>query len=196
MKKNTLTIIIVIGVIVILAIWMMNSYNSMVALQETVTTKWANVESQYQRRSDLIPNLVATVKGYAAHESATLEGVVAARAKATSITIDPSNCTPEQLAEYQKAQGELGMALGRLMAISENYPDLKANTNFLELQEQLEGTENRIQVSRREYNETVQVYNTKIRQFPGNIVAGMFGFNQMNKFEADEEAKNAPKVEF
>lgn len=196
MKKNTLILIIVIGVIAVIAFWMMNAYNSMVALQEEVTTKWSNVESQYQRRADLIPNLVATVKGYAAHESETLEGVVSARAKATSITIDPSNCTPEQLAEYQKAQGELGSALGRLMAISENYPDLKANTNFLELQEQLEGTENRIQVSRREYNETVQVYNTKIRQFPSNIIASMFSFSQMNKFEADSEAKNAPKVEF
>lgn len=196
MKKNTLILIIVIGVIAVIAFWMMNAYNSMVALQEEVTTKWSNVESQYQRRADLIPNLVATVKGYAAHESETLEGVVSARAKATSITIDPSNCTPEQLAEYQKAQGELGSALGRLMAISENYPDLKANTNFLELQEQLEGTENRIQVSRREYNETVQVYNTKIRQFPSNIIASMFSFSLMNKFEADQEAKNAPKVEF
>lgn len=196
MKKNTLILIIVIGVIAVIAFWMMNAYNSMVALQEEVTTKWSNVESQYQRRADLIPNLVATVKGYAAHESETLEGVVSARAKATSITIDPSNCTPEQLAEYQNAQGELGSALGRLMAISENYPDLKANTNFLELQEQLEGTENRIQVSRREYNETVQVYNTKIRQFPSNIIASMFSFSLMNKFEADQEAKNAPKVEF
>lgn len=196
MKKQTLFLIVVIGLIAIIGLWLAKSYNTMVALQEEVTTKWANVESQYQRRSDLIPNLVATVKGYATHESETLEGVIAARSKATSITIDPSNCTPEQLAEYQKAQGELGSALGRLMAISENYPDLKANTNFLELQEQLEGTENRIQVSRREYNETVQVYNTKIRQFPGNIVASMFDFAQMNKFEADEVAKQAPKVEF
>ena len=196
MKKSTLTLIIIVAVVALLAIWLISSYNTMVALNEEVTTKWSNVESQYQRRADLIPNLVATVKGYAAHESETLEGVVEARAKATAITIDPSNCTPEQLAAYQNAQGELGSALGRLMAISENYPDLKANTNFLELQEQLEGTENRIQVSRREYNETVQVYNTRIRQFPANIVASMFGFNTMVKFEADEAAKQAPKVEF
>lgn len=196
MKKSTLTIIIVVAVIAIVALWMASGYNGMVAVQEEATTKWANVESNYQRRADLIPNLVSTVKGYAAHESETLEAVVEARSKASSITVDPTDITPEQFAEYQRAQAEVGGALNRLMAVAESYPDLKANQNFLDLQQQLESTENRINASRREYNEAVQMYNTSVRRFPNNILAGLFGFDRMNKFEADESAKQAPKVEF
>ena len=152
--------------------------------------------STYQRRADLIPNLVETVKGYAAHEKETLEGVVAARSKATSITLDPENMTPEKLKEFQQAQGELGSALGRLIAIQENYPDLKANENFRDLQVQLEGTENRINEARNSYNATVQKYNVVIRSFPKNIFAGLFGFSQMTKFEAEAGAEKAPQVKF
>ena len=150
----------------------------------------------YQRRADLIPNLVNTVKGYATHEKSTLEGVIEARSKATQIKVDVENLTPEALAKYQKAQGELGSALGRLLAITENYPDLKANQNFLELQSQLEGTENRITVERQKYNETARVYNTSIREFPRNILASMFGFEKKPYFEAQEGSNVAPKVEF
>jgi len=196
MKKSTLSLIIVIAVIALAALWLASGYNKMVSAQEEVTTRWSNVESQYQRRADLIPNLVNTVKGYAAHESSTLEAVIAARNNASNIQIDPSNMTPEQFAEYQKAQNEVGGALGRLLAVAENYPDLKANQNFLELQEQLEGTENRIQYARREYNEGVQAYNTMVRRFPNNIIAGLFGFDRMTKFEAAEGADQAPTVEF
>lgn len=196
MKKSTLTIIIIIAVVVIAALWLASAYNKMVSAQEEVTTRWSNVESQYQRRADLIPNLVNTVKGYAEHESSTLEAVIAARNNASNIKIDPANMTPEQFAEYQKAQNEVGGALGRLLAVAESYPDLKANQNFLELQEQLEGTENRIQYARREYNEGVQIYNTMVRRFPNNIVAGIFGFDKMDKFEAAEGAEVAPTVQF
>ncbi len=196
MKKSILGIIIAVAVIAILVLWMAGGYNKMVAADEQVSTKWSNVESQYQRRADLIPNLVSTVKGYAAHESETLEAVVEARAKAQSITIDPANMTPEQFAEYQKAQNEVGGALSRLIAVAESYPDLKANQNFLDLQQQLESTENRIQVSRREFNESVEVYNKSVRSFPNNILAGMFGFERKSKFEAEAGAENAPKVEF
>lgn len=196
MKKSTLSLIIVLAVIVLAVLWLASGYNKMVAAQEEVTTLWSNVESQYQRRADLIPNLVNTVKGYAQHESSTLEAVIAARNNASSFKIDPANITPEQFAEYQKAQNEVGGALGRLLAVAENYPDLKANQNFLELQEQLEGTENRIQYARREYNEGVQVYNTMVRRFPNNIIAGLFGFDKMDKFEAAEGAEKAPTVEF
>ena len=150
----------------------------------------------YQRRADLIPNLVATVKGYAAHEQETLEGVISARSKATQITVDPQNLTPDEIAKYQKAQGELGSALGKLLAITENYPDLKANENFMALQSQLEGTENRIAVERQKFNETARGYNTVIRQFPKNIVAGMFGFEKKPYFEAQEGAQQAPEVKF
>lgn len=196
MKKSILGIIIAVAVIAILVLWMAGGYNKMVAADEQVSTKWSNVESQYQRRADLIPNLVSTVKGYAAHESETLEAVVEARTKAQSITIDPANMTPEQFAEYQKAQNEVGGALSRLIAVAESYPDLKANQNFLDLQQQLESTENRIQVSRREFNESVEVYNKSVRSFPNNILAGMFGFERKSKFEAEAGAENAPKVEF
>jgi len=196
MKKSSLTIVIIIAVVVLAVLWIASGYNRMVSAQEEVTTRWSNVESQYQRRADLIPNLVNTVKGYAEHESSTLEAVIAARNNASNIKIDPSKMTPEQFAEYQKAQNEVGGAIGRLLAVAESYPDLKANQNFLELQEQLEGTENRIQYARREYNEGVQGYNTMVRRFPNNIIAGFFGFDKMDKFEAAEGAEQAPTVEF
>lgn len=188
--------IVVLGVLAILGLWVMNTYNKLVEQEETVESAWSQVENQYQRRADLVPNLVATVKGYATHEQATFEGVMEARAKATQITIDPANATPEQLAAYQAAQGELSQALGRLMAVAENYPELKANENFLSLQSQLEGTENRCTVARQQFNETARNYNTIVRRFPGNIIAMVFGFERKPYFEADEEAKHAPKVEF
>lgn len=188
--------ILVLAVLGIAVLWVMNTYNRMVEQEEVVEASWSQVENQYQRRADLVPNLVATVKGYASHEQETLEGVMEARAKATQITIDPANATPEQLAAYQKAQGELSQALGRLMAVAESYPELKANENFLNLQSQLEGTENRCTIARQQFNEDARNYNTLIRRFPGNIVASIFGFEKKPYFEADEEAKHAPKVEF
>lgn len=195
MKKHK-TLIAVIAAVVLLVLWCTTKYNGMVTQEEKISTAWSNVETQYQRRADLIPNLVNTVKGYAKHESETLEGVVAARSKATQITIDPDNLTPEKLAQYQKAQGDVTTALGKLLAITENYPDLKANQNFSELQAQLEGTENRITESRRLYNEAVQDYNLMARRFPGNIVASLFGFSPKAKFEAAEGAEKAPEVKF
>lgn len=193
MKKSSI-ILIVIAVLAV--IWGVSAYNGLVTMDENVNTEWANVETQYQRRADLIPNLVNTVKGYAAHESETLESVIAARSKATQITIDPANLTPEKLAEYQEAQGAVTSALGKLLAISESYPDLKANQNFLELQAQLEGTENRINEARRKFNNVAKEYNTAIRRFPKSILAGMFGFDKRAYFEAAESAQNAPVVEF
>ncbi len=195
MKKNK-GLIITIVVIALVAIWGISSYNGLVSMDENVSNQWANVETQYQRRSDLIPNLVNTVKGYAKHESQTLESVMAARSQATQVKIDPSNCTPQQLAAYQKAQGDVTTALGKLLAITENYPDLKANQNFLELQSQLEGTENRINVARKDFNDTAKKYNTSLRRFPRNIVASMFGFEKRNYFEAEAGAEKAPKVGF
>lgn len=195
MKKNK-GLIITIVVIVLVALWGISSYNGLVGMDENVSNKWANVETQYQRRSDLIPNLVNTVKGYAKHESQTLEAVMAARSQATQVKIDPSNCTPQQLAAYQKAQGDVTTALGKLLAITENYPDLKANQNFLELQSQLEGTENRINVARKDFNDSAKEYNTSLRRFPRNIIASMFGFEKRNYFEAEAGAEKAPKVEF
>mgnify|MGYP002767901786 FL=1 len=195
MKKNK-GLIITIVVIALVAIWGISSYNGLVSMDENVNNQWANVETQYQRRSDLIPNLVNTVKGYAKHESQTLEAVMAARSQATQVKIDPSNCTPQQLAAYQKAQGDVTTALGKLLAITENYPDLKANQNFLELQSQLEGTENRINVARKDFNDTAKKYNTSLRRFPRNIIASMFGFEKRNYFEAEAGAEKAPKVEF
>lgn len=195
MKKNK-TLIFIIAAIILIGAWAASTYNSMVGVQEAATTAFANVQSTYQRRADLIPNLVETVKGYAAHEKQTLEDVVAARSKATQITIDPSNMTPEKLKEFQQAQGELGSALGRLLAIQENYPDLKANENFRDLQKQLEGTENRINEARSKYNVAVQQYNVVIRSFPTNILSRMFGFSQMTKFEAEAGAEKAPQVKF
>ena len=195
MKKNKGWIIA--GVVILaLVLWGVSGYNSLVGMDEEVNGKWANVETQYQRRSDLLPNLVSTVKGYAAHEKSTLEAVMAARSQATQVKIDPSNCTPQQLAAYQKAQGDVTTALGKLLAISENYPQLKANENFLELQSQLEGTENRINTARRDFNEAAKGYNTTIRRFPKNILAGMFGFAKKAYFEAEQGAEKAPKVEF
>ena len=195
MKKNK-GLIITIVVIVLVALWGILSYNGLVGMDENVSNQWANVETQYQRRSDLIPNLVNTVKGYAKHESQTLEAVMAARSQATQVRIDPSNCTPQQLAAYQKAQGDVATALGKLLAITENYPDLKANQNFLELQSQLEGTENRINVARKDFNDSAKEYNTSLRRFPRNIIASMFGFEKRNYFEAEAGAEKAPKVEF
>ena len=195
MKKNK-GLIITIVVIVLVALWGILSYNGLVGMDENVSNQWANVETQYQRRSDLIPNLVNTVKGYAKHESQTLEAVMAARSQATQVKIDPSNCTPQQLAAYQKAQGDVTTALGKLLAITENYPDLKANQNFLELQSQLEGTENRITVARKDFNDAANVYNASIRRFPKNILAGIFGFEKHAYFEAEAGAEKSPKVEF
>ena len=193
MKKST---IIVIALVAIVAIWAVSGYNSLVKMDESVSTAWSNVENQYQRRADLIPNLVNTVKGYAAHEKETLEAVMSARSKATQMTVDADNLTPEKLQEYQKAQGEIGAALGRLLAITEAYPDLKANDNFKELQAQLEGTENRISVERRNFNEVARSYNTAVRTFPKTIIASMFGFDKRPYFEAEEGANKAPEVQF
>lgn len=193
MKKST---IIILAVIAVVAVWAVTGYNRLVKADEAVSTAWSNVENQYQRRADLIPNLVNTVKGYAAHEKETLDAVVAARTRATQVAVDAENLTPEMLQEYQKAQNEVGMALGRLIAIAEAYPDLKANANFLELQAQLEGTENRISVERRNFNEVAKKYNTSIRTFPRNMLAGMFGFEKRPYFEAQEGAENVPVVQF
>ena len=193
MKRNT---IIIIAAIVAIVGYCMSSYNTLVGQDEAVGTAWSNVENQYQRRVDLIPNLVNTVKGYASHEKETFEAVVSARAKATQTTVDIDDLTPEKIAAYQKAQGELGSALGRLLAITENYPELKANENFKELQAQLEGTENRISTERHKFNEVAKTYNTSIRRFPKNIIASMFGFEKRPYFEAQEGAGKAPEVKF
>ena len=198
MKIKTLWIVLA-AVVVLLLIFggcTVGKYNTLVADSNEVENAWGKVQTAYQRRADLIPNLVSTVKGYAKHESETLENVMAARAKATQVTINSDNLTPEKLKQYQAAQGELSQALGRLMAVSENYPNLKANENFSELQAQLEGTENRINESRQIYNSAVQTYNVSVRRFPANIVAGMFGFDKKNQFEAEAGAEKAPKVEF
>lgn len=193
MKRNT---IIIIAAIVAIVGYCMSSYNTLVGQDEAVGTAWSNVENQCQRRVDLIPNLVNTVKGYASHEKETFEAVVSARAKATQTTVDIDDLTPEKIAAYQKAQGELGSALGRLLAITENYPELKANENFKELQAQLEGTENRISTERHKFNEVAKTYNTSIRRFPKNIIASMFGFEKRPYFEAQEGAEKAPEVKF
>lgn len=193
MKKGTVILLVVLGV---LALSMVGTYNSIITADEGITKSWADVETQYQRRSDLIPNLVNTVKGYATHEQETLEGVVEARSKATQITVDPQNLTPEAIAEYNEAQGAVSSALGKLLMIQESYPDLKANENFRDLQSQLEGTENRISVARSRYNESVQEYNIKIRRFPQNVIASLFGFDKKTPFEAAEGADMAPVVEF
>ena len=195
-SKGLIITIAVIAVIIVAAIWGVSVYNGLVNSEEDVNKQWANVESQYQRRADLIPNLVATVKGYATHEKETLENVVNARAKATQVKVDAENLTPEKMQEYQAAQGELGSALGKLLMVVENYPELKANQNFLELQAQLEGTENRIQVERMRYNEVAGEFNKAIRIFPKSLIASLTGFNRKPYFESDEAAKDAPKVEF
>ena len=193
MSKNTL---IIIAVVVVAVLWGISAYNGMVNVEEQATTEWAKVQSAYQRRADLIPNLVETVKGYASHEKQTLEDVVNARAKATSINVNAENLSAEQLQQVQAAQGELSQALGRLIAVSEAYPDLKANENFRDLQVQLEGTENRINEARNSFNTAVQNYNVKIRRFPNSLLAGIFGFDKMTKFEADASAQKAPEVKF
>ena len=185
-----------IGIVAVVAIYFYATYNGFVNREEGMKTAWSNVETQYQRRSDLIPNLVNTVKGYAAHETQTLTEVTEARAKATSINLSTDDLTPESLADFQRAQSEVRSALGRLIAVAERYPDLKANQNFLELQSQLEGTENRIAVPRKDFNEAAQRYNVAIRRFPANIVARLCGFEQKPYFTADEGTAAAPKVEF
>lgn len=193
MKKSTIIVLVIVAVV---AIWGITGYNGLVKADEALNTAWSNVENQYQRRADLIPNLVNTVKGYAEHEKETLDAVVAARTRATQVTVDAENLTPEKLQEYQKIQNEVGAALGRLLAVAEAYPDLKANANFLELQAQLEGTENRISVERRNFNEAAKSYNTSIRTFPRSILAGMFGFEKRPYFEAQKGMENAPVVQF
>lgn len=194
-KKN-LGLVITIAIVAVVLIWGVSGYNGLVSMDEGVQNKWADVETQYQRRADLIPNLVNTVKGYAAHEKETLEGVVKARSEATSVKVDPENMTAEQMAQYQKAQNGVSSALSKLLLVVEKYPDLKANQNFLELQSQLEGTENRITVARRDFNGAAKEYNTAIRKFPKNILAGMFGFEKKTYFEAEEGAEKAPEVQF
>lgn len=193
MKKSN---IIIIAVIAIVAIWAISGYNGMVNKEETVSNAWANVEAAYQRRADLIPQLVNTVKGYANHEKTTLDAVVSARTKATQMTVDVGELTEENIQKYQEAQGEVGAAIGRLLAITESYPELKANENFSELQAQLEGTENRINEVRKNYNASVKEYNVSVRKFPNNILAGMFGFERKAEFKAEEGASKAPEVQF
>lgn len=188
--------IILAAIVAMFAMTSCSTYNGMVTKEEAVKTAWSNVELQYQRRADLIPNLVATVKGYASHEESTLKAVVDARAKATSVNVSVDDLNEETLAAYQKAQSSVTSALGRLIAVSENYPDLKANQNFLELQAQLEGTENRITVAHKEFNEATQAYNIAIRKFPANLIAMLFSFKQKPYFASDEGASQAPKVEF
>ena len=185
-----------IGVVAVVAIFFYVTYNGFVNKEEGVNAAWSNVETQYQRRSDLIPNLVNTVKGYVAHESQTLASVTEARARATSINLSAGELTPERLTQYQQAQAEVRTALGRLIAVAESYPDLKANQNFIELQSQLEGTENRIAVARKDFNDAARKYNVAVRRFPSNLVAALFGFDQKPYFEAAEGTETAPQVEF
>ena len=185
-----------IGVVAVVAIFFYATYNGFIGKEEGVNAAWSNVETQYQRRSDLIPSLVNTVKGYAAHESQTLASVTEARARATSINLSAGELTPERLAQFQQAQAEVRSALGRLIAVAESYPDLKANQNFIELQSQLEGTENRIAVARKDFNDAARKYNVAVRRFPSNLVAALFGFDQKPYFEAAEGTETAPQVEF
>ncbi len=195
-NKTPFVLIGIVALIILIGGWLMSGYNDMVELDENVNREWSQVENQYQRRLDLIPNLVNVVKGYASHEKETLEGVIEARAKATQTTIDPSNMTEEQLASFQKAQDGLSGALNRLMVVVEKYPELKANENFLQLQAQLEGTENRITVARKGYNDAATIYNKKVRRFPNSMLAGIFGFSVRPQFKAQEGAESAPMVQF
>lgn len=195
-KKKIIWIVVIVVAVLAIFGWIKNSYNGMVSKQEGVESQWAQVENVYQRRADLIPNLVATVKGYAEHESSTLTAVINARAKATSITLDPTDLEPEDIAKFQAAQDELSGALSRLLVSVEQYPDLKANQNFLELQSQLEGTENRITVERQKFNDKAKEYNQYVRSFPRNIIAGMFDFEKVGYFKAAAGSEVAPKVEF
>lgn len=193
MKKSTL---ILIGAVVLIGIFAVSAYNGLVNKQEQLHSEWAQVETQYQRRSDLIPNLVATVKGYAKHESNTLREVMEARSKATQININPDKLDAESIAQYNKAQGELSQALGRLLMITENYPDLKASEQFTSLQAELSGCENRISVARDRYNDAAKKYNISRRRFPNNLFASAFGFSEVAYFKADEGSEKAPKVSF
>lgn len=196
MKSKWLIPGIIIGAILLLAMIVVGGYNGLVGQRESVNKTFANLQAQYQRRADLVPNLVNTVKGAANFEKTTLTDVTNARAKATSITIDPSNATPEQLAQYQQAQGQLSQALGRLLAVTENYPDLKATAAFRDLQVQLEGTENRITVARKDYNDVAAAYNARVQTFPTSLTAGIFGFKTFPYFQADTGAEKAPTVDF
>lgn len=196
MKKSYIVIAVLILIAILVYSSFKGSYNKMVNMDESVKSSWSQVENVYQRRADLIPNLVNTVKGYASHEKEALQGVIEARAKATSTQINANNLSPEKLQQFQQAQGALSSALSRLMVVVERYPNLKANQNFLELQAQLEGTENRIAVERRKFNKQVQTYNSYIRSFPKNIYANMFGFEQKAYFKAEESASEAPEVQF
>jgi LemA protein len=195
MKSRT-GLFIILGIVVILIFWGCGGYNGLVTQDESVKKAWNNVQSDYQRRADLIPNLVNTVKGEANFEQTTLQNVIQARASATQIKIDAADLTPEKLQQYQAAQGQLSQSLGRLLAVAENYPTLRANDAFRGLQAQLEGTENRIKVSRNDFNAAVQDYNVKVRTFPMNIFAGIFGFHVKQGFTADPGSQNAPKVDF
>jgi len=196
MKTRNIGLFVVLGILLILVMWGCGGYNSLVKQDEDVKNKWNNVQSQYQRRADLIPNLVNTVKGEANFEQTTLQNVIEARAKAIQMRIDPSELTPEKLQQFQQAQGQLSQALGRLLVLTENYPNLRANDAFRNLQTQLEGTENRIAVARNDFNAAVNTYNTKVRSFPTNIFASIMGFKPRQGFTADEGSQNAPKVDF
>ena len=196
MKSRNLVLIVILAVILVLGGCSCNGYNKMVSLDENVKAKWNNVQSDYQRRSDLIPNLVSTVKGAANFEQTTLTQVIEARAKATSVNINADNLTPEKMAQFQQAQGQLGGALSRLLVVAEQYPQLQATQSFRDLQAQLEGTENRIKVSRNDFNSSVQEYNSVVRRFPNNIFSGMFGFKVKEGFKAESGAEKAPKVQF
>lgn len=196
MNRKWLVPGIIVGIVAILAMIVVGGYNGLVGQRENVNKTFGNLQSQYQRRADLVPNLVNTVKGASNFEQETLTQVTEARAKATSISIDPSNATPQQLAQYQQSQGELSQALGRLLAVTENYPELKSVATFQDLQVQLEGTENRIAVARQDYNDVVTTYNTTISSFPTNITAALFGFDRFETFKADAGAEEAPTVDF
>ena len=196
MKKSTVTLLVVVGILVVLVGWIVGAYNGLVTLDEETNGKWAQVESAYQRRADLIPNLVNTVKGYADFEKETLTGVIEARSKATGITLNANDLSPETIANFQAAQSELSGALSRLMVTVERYPDLKANQNFLGLQSQLEGTENRIKIERDRFNTSIKNFNSTIRKFPKTIIASSFGFEKKGYFEADQGTENAPEVSF
>ncbi len=196
MKGSMKAILVIVALVVIALVWGVGTYNGLVHKQESVNTAWSQVENQYQRRADLIPNLVETVKGYAAHERETLEGVIEARSKATSTKVDANNMTEEAMANFQQSQDQLSSALSRLMVVVERYPDLKANENFKDLQSQLEGTENRIATARMDFNNIAKGYNVEVRKFPKNLIAGMLGFAQRPYYKADEGAATAPKVEF
>ena len=196
MNRSTIILLSVLGGFVLILLWGIGAYNRLVGLSESTESQWANVQSAYQRRADLIPNLVSTVKGYADFEQSTLTDVIEARSKATSVQISADNLTPEKVAEFQKAQGELEGALSRLLVSVERYPDLKANQNFLALQSQLGGTENRINVERDRFNEQVRTYNSSVKRIPTSLIAAVGGFDARGYFEAEAEAQDAPEVSF